>query len=262
VQLMERRGIGRPSTYAPTIKILKERAYVQGTKGKLQPTALGLQLDASLEQLIPDLIQPEFTAQMEAALDTIEQGQQEWQRYLIDWHHGYFAPALSRAMQQLRDRAIVLSPTTIAASPPATSAESAPERSITEPACPRCGAGMTKVASRSQKLKADHFLKCTAPGCPTVLFWNPQQQHYELPYAQRSTDPSALTEIPCPVCGAWLERHDYCKDGVDKVMLRCSIPEHRQGKCNKVAFFQVKDGFWSPSYGTLSRSLDVSRNQD
>ena len=71
VQLMERKGIGRPSTYAPTIKTLKDREYVQVEKSKLQPTALGMALDEALAKLLPDLIQPEFTAQMEVALDTI-----------------------------------------------------------------------------------------------------------------------------------------------------------------------------------------------
>jgi DNA topoisomerase-1 len=79
VKLMEQKGIGRPSTYAPTIKTLRQREYVQIVKGKLQPTTLGLALDSALEKLLPDLIQPEFTAQMESELDAIATGQQEWQ---------------------------------------------------------------------------------------------------------------------------------------------------------------------------------------
>jgi DNA topoisomerase-1 len=67
VKLMEQKGIGRPSTYAPTIKTLRQRDYVELHQGKLQPTALGLELDGALEKLLPDLIQPEFTAQMETA---------------------------------------------------------------------------------------------------------------------------------------------------------------------------------------------------
>ena len=286
VQLMERRGIGRPSTYAPTIKTLKDRTYVEVIKGKLHPTALGLQLDDALNQLIPDLIQPEFTAQMEASLDAIEHGQQEWQRYLIDWHHNYFAPALNQAAQQLRDRlrfnplpkhsSLTPHPSTnthlssvkhSSANTHLTTKNNLEQSTdqrvnqisdhvsdrISDYICPTCGAPMIKVPSRSKKLKADHFLKCTTPNCPTVLFWNPNRKQYELPYAQRSVDPQALTEIPCPVCGAYLERYGYHKDGQDKIMLRCSIPDHRKGKCRDVAFFQVKDGFWSPTYGNLSQ---------
>ncbi|NEP20156.1 MAG: hypothetical protein F6J97_25280 [Leptolyngbya sp. SIO4C1] len=101
VQLMERQGIGRPSTYAPTIKTLRDRTYVELVKGKLQPTALGLSLDAALEQLLPDLIQPAFTAQMEAALDAIAAGKQDWQTYLTSWYREYFAPALDQTKAQL-----------------------------------------------------------------------------------------------------------------------------------------------------------------
>jgi DNA topoisomerase-1 len=99
VQLMERRGIGRPSTYAPTIKTLKQRDYVQVVKGKLQPTALGLDLDAALEKLLVKLVDPTFTAEMERSLDQIAQGEINWERWLNEWNRGYFAPALEQARQ-------------------------------------------------------------------------------------------------------------------------------------------------------------------
>ena len=101
VQLMEKKGIGRPSTYAPTIKVLRSRDYVHSLKDKLQPTALGLSLDAALAELLPDLIQPEFTAKMEGDLDAIAAGKQEWQSYLTGWHREYFAPALVAAQSKL-----------------------------------------------------------------------------------------------------------------------------------------------------------------
>jgi DNA topoisomerase I len=84
VQLMERKGIGRPSTYAPTIATLKQRNYVKLTKGKIQPTIVGMQVDDFLIQALPELIQSEFTAGMETQLDAISKGKQEWQKYLID----------------------------------------------------------------------------------------------------------------------------------------------------------------------------------
>jgi DNA topoisomerase-1 len=101
VKLMEQKGIGRPSTYAPTIKTLRQREYVSLLQGKLQPTALGLELDGALEKLLPDLIQPEFTARMETALDAIATGEQEWQAYLIGWNREYFGPAIAQAKSQL-----------------------------------------------------------------------------------------------------------------------------------------------------------------
>jgi DNA topoisomerase-1 len=97
VQLMECKGIGRPSTYAPTIATLKKRDYVQLAKESLQPTSLGLKVDAFLEQALPDLLKSEFTAQMEEALDKIAQGKQGWQQYLSSWNETYFHPALVKA---------------------------------------------------------------------------------------------------------------------------------------------------------------------
>jgi DNA topoisomerase I len=242
VQLMERKGIGRPSTYAPTIKTLKDRDYVQILKGKLQPTGLGMELDQALVKLLPELIQPEFTAQMESELDAIAQGNQDWQVYLTSWHRTYFAPALAKATQQLSG--LKGTGGSIPSKPPKSATP-------TKIPCPKCSQPLGKVASKSTKLKADHFLKCGAPTCGTVMFWNPSAKHYELPYAQRTPDPDALTDFPCPVCGALLERYAYTKEGKEKVMLRCSLLDNRRGKCKEVAFFAGRDGFWSPKFGTL-----------
>ncbi|MEM8808313.1 MAG: DNA topoisomerase, partial [Cyanobacteria bacterium P01_G01_bin.38] len=261
VQLMERQGIGRPSTYAPTIKTLRDRTYVQLVKGKLQPTELGLTLDAALEKLLPDLIQPAFTAQMEAALDEIATGQQDWQTYLTGWYRKYFAPALDQARTKLRTGAIAThtSPTKNEIKPlttalphhltTSTGNHSKSQKSKVK--CPKCGQAMNKIPSCSKKLKAKHFLKCDVPGCGTVMFWNPKQKGYELPYAQRTPDPEAFTDYPCPSCGALLERHPYQKDGKAKEMLRCSLLDNRRGKCKEVAYFQSRDGFWSPKFGNL-----------
>ncbi|MEO0984923.1 MAG: type I DNA topoisomerase [Cyanobacteria bacterium J06639_14] len=270
VQLMERQGIGRPSTYAPTIKTLKQRTYVQLVKGKLQPTDLGLTLDAALEQLLPDLIQPAFTAHMEAELDAIATGQKDWQAYLTGWYYNYFAPALDQARTQLgtgmlRDaigshgppplptpnakpasKGSSSSSPAIADLPPQKS--NAPKSQVP---CPKCGEVLHKISSRSKKLKAKHFLKCEAPGCGTVMFWNANKQTYERPYAQRALDPEAFTDYPCPSCGALLVRHTYQKEGKSKVMLRCSLLENRRGKCRDVAFFESRGSFWSPKFGTL-----------
>lgn len=111
---------------------------------------------------------------------------------------------------------------------------------------------MTKVPSRSKKMKAKHFLKCSGAACGTVMFWNAKAKRYELPQAQRqATNSELFTDHPCPVCGALLERYAYTKDGQDKVMLRCSLLENRRGKCKEVAFFQSRGEFWSPKFGTL-----------
>ena len=279
VQLMEKKGVGRPSTYAPTIKVLRSRHYVQSLKDKLQPTALGLSLDAALEKLLPDLIQPEFTAKMEGDLDAIASGKQEWQAYLTGWHREYFAPALLEArqklsagvMEELRAQSdLLVAKTSSPLSEPAQknqktgnpalkssrrSATAKGKEQKSKVKCPKCNQPLNKVPSKSKKLKANHFLKCGDPLCDTVMFWNPAKKGYELPYSQRATDPKAFTDYPCPSCGALLIRHGYKKEGKDKVMLRCSLLENRKGKCKEVAFFQSREGgFWSPKYGNLAKT--------
>lgn len=289
VQLMEKKGIGRPSTYAPTIKVLRSRDYVHSLKDKLQPTALGLSLDTALGELLPDLIQPEFTAKMERDLDAIAAGKQEWQAYLTGWHREYFAPALIAARQKLSAgvmKALVVESEqfepsgvkrtvsvlkqkgwAIAKSEPVKVGKKPVQKSSvvnsrtkekeqkSKVKCPKCSKPLNKIPSRSKKLKANHFLKCDDPLCDTVMFWNPSKKDYELPYAQRAADPKAFTEYPCPICGALLIRHRYQKEGKDKVMLRCSLLENRIGKCKEVAFFQSHEGgFWSPNYGNLTEN--------
>jgi DNA topoisomerase I len=170
VQLMERRGIGRPSTYAPTIATLKQRSYVQLLKGKVQPTELGLQVDEFLGKTLPELLESEFTAQMEASLDAIAAGRQEWQKYLIQWNQSYFEPALSKAMQGLpkQSRNFTSSRTL--------------EKSRTK--CPGCQQPMVKVPTK--KLKKGHFLKCekgckAGDGRDLVMFWSDRVKQWQLP---------------------------------------------------------------------------------
>ena len=97
IQEMEKKGIGRPSTYASTIKTLKDRNYVQVDKGKLVVTPMGMELMAFLDTVIPNLVRPKFTAEMESQLDQIASGKLNWQTFLVDFYTKTFAPALSQA---------------------------------------------------------------------------------------------------------------------------------------------------------------------
>jgi DNA topoisomerase I len=248
VQLLERCGIGRPSTYAPTIATLKERAYAVLDKSKLVPTELGLQVDDFLGKALPDLLESEFTAQMEASLDAIASGQQDWQQYLIGWNHDYFAPALSKALQDL----------------PAPTRQYAPRQlEKSRSRCPSCQQALFKVPTK--KLKKGYFLKCETckaeAGKDLVLFWSEHTKQWQLPQSKPPTDidtlvpPSQpqLSKFPCPVCQKPLEVYRYQKEGQPKQMLRCSDPEARaKPKHKDVAYFHTKEGkWWSPKLGEL-----------
>lgn len=90
VKALEEDGIGRPSTYAPTIYTLLSRFYVQRKGGALMATDLGETVVDLLVQHFPTVLNLEFTAQMEAELDKIEDGELEWEQVLKD----FYAPFL------------------------------------------------------------------------------------------------------------------------------------------------------------------------
>lgn len=217
VQLMERKGIGRPSTYSPTIKTLKEREYVQLTKGKLQPTQLGMELDEFLAKVLPDLIGAEFTAKMELQLDAIANGKQNWEEWLTNWNREYFDPALKQAMQAVKTHSPKANSATFKELYPETttakktSAKTATKKSSTKPksaqktsadgidiCCPKCGKEMVKIPSKSPKVKAGHFLSCDKrnDGCGAVMFLNDRTGQYELPYAERTVTNPEPEKLP------------------------------------------------------------------
>jgi DNA topoisomerase I len=244
VQVMERKGVGRPSTYAPTIKTLKDREYASVESGKLQPTQLGLGLDQALGQLMPDLINPDFTAQMEAALDAIAKGQQDWQSYLIGWNKTYFAPALEQAIgqlgivamqvQQVVGQAMVATSQRKTKTSRATSTTQTGKRQTASASSQKSRGSNRRKASSTTQSKRASSKKIVGLSSPIVGSSSP-----------------IVSSGCCPICTTPLEQYTYQKDGQSKVMLRCSVVSHRQGQCKEVAFFQSKGEFWSPKFGTL-----------
>ena len=254
VQVMERRGIGRPSTYAPTIKTLKQRLYADITKGQLQPTALGLEVDAFLEEALPDLLESSFTAQMEQALDQIAEGKEDWQRYLTIWNQTYFAPALTRAQTVI--------PKHVSSTPVVGSNGRSLEASKT--LCPQCQKPMSKVPST--KVRKKYFLKCTS-GCEdVVLFYSKYSKQWEPPRAKAADGLKAvptkgyLTKYPCPVCQKPMEEYSYEKGGKSKKLLRCSDAKLRgQAKHKDAVYFHTAKGWWSPKHGELEEVIALEK---
>ncbi|MDD4568533.1 MAG: type I DNA topoisomerase [Tepidanaerobacteraceae bacterium] len=77
VKVLEERGIGRPSTYAPTIDVVQRRGYVEKEKGRFKPTELGEIVVAILQEFFSDIVDIDFTAGMEEQLDKIESGHEK-----------------------------------------------------------------------------------------------------------------------------------------------------------------------------------------
>jgi len=85
IKTLEKLGIGRPSTYAPTISTIQVRQYVEKTDGKFSPTSIGIAVNDFLISNFPDIFDYEFTAGMEEKLDRVAGGQLKWVKEISDF---------------------------------------------------------------------------------------------------------------------------------------------------------------------------------
>lgn len=138
VRKMEEEGIGRPSTYAPTIETIQSRGYVAKEGKQLSPTELGEIVVSILKEYFPEIVDLEFTANMEKRLDDIEEGALPWKAVIRDFY-GPFAESIEEADQVMGKVQI--------------------EDKVSEEICENCGRNMVIKMGRYGK-----FLAC--PGFP------------------------------------------------------------------------------------------------
>ena len=100
VRTLEEKGVGRPSTYAPTLSILLDRNYAIKEQGRFIPTQLGMVVSEHLTQHFPVIMDVKFTAQMEENLDEIARGAKEWVPVLQEFY-GPFQEALTSATAEM-----------------------------------------------------------------------------------------------------------------------------------------------------------------
>lgn len=91
IKSLEEKGIGRPSTYAPTISTIVERYYVEKIDRRLQPTPLGVAVNDFLVANFPNIVDYDFTAKMEGELDDIANGEAEWVPTIRDFYEPFNA---------------------------------------------------------------------------------------------------------------------------------------------------------------------------
>ena len=110
VKEMEEKNIGRPSTYASIISVLITRRYVKRVKKSLQPTKLGFDVIGILQDYFSDIVDVEFTGEMEDKLDSIELGDADWKSIIADFYKG-FSEELKRADEEVEriEKEVVLS---------------------------------------------------------------------------------------------------------------------------------------------------------
>ncbi|MBP3382184.1 MAG: type I DNA topoisomerase, partial [Clostridia bacterium] len=139
---MEENGIGRPSTYAPTISTILAREYIERENKSLKPTSLGEVVTGLMKERFPNIVDTEFTAHMEEQLDAVENGKRNWVTTLQDFYVD-FAKTLKDAEQSLSGERIRV-----------------PEVE-TDEVCELCGRRMVVKSGRYGK-----FLACPAyPTC-------------------------------------------------------------------------------------------------
>jgi DNA topoisomerase-1 len=141
VRALEELGIGRPSTYAPTIETLIERYYVQRDKRQLVPTALGKIINEILSKNFPEVINTSFTANMESMLDKVEEQKVDWVSELKKFYFP-LRDKVADVMHALEDMHGALD-------------------EATDETCPKCGKPLVKKLGRY-----GYFLSCSGfPEC-------------------------------------------------------------------------------------------------
>ena len=162
IKELEERGIGRPSTYAPTIEVIEERNYVRQEERRLHPTELGKTVDGVLREHFPEIVDIDFTAEMEKRLDGIEAGTREYEPTVREWYDP-FAQTLTTAeanMERVR----------------------VPARDTGEP-CPQCGEGTLVI----REGKFGEFTGCS--------------RYPECDYIKDRKAAAEPTGETCPQCG-------------------------------------------------------------
>ncbi|MEA3490099.1 MAG: type I DNA topoisomerase [Candidatus Omnitrophota bacterium] len=99
IKMLEEKGIGRPSTYAPIIRTVISRNYIKRVGRNLQPTELGELVNKLLVDNFPGIVDAEFTAKMENELDEIESGRVKWVKVLSDFYNPF-----TRNLEEARER--------------------------------------------------------------------------------------------------------------------------------------------------------------
>ncbi len=163
VQKLEKSGVGRPSTFSSILQTLKGRDYVRSKKRKLAPSHLGMETYRVLAQVVPDLLDTTFTAEMEAELDAIAEGDEDWESYLLEFYFDYFQEALQQGRQFVKQNFD----------------NHLPDDERTDFTCPVCGNPLEKHHYQKGK-KKKAMLRCAdrpKQDCEDVAyFWTRKEQ--------------------------------------------------------------------------------------
>jgi len=242
INLLEKEGIGRPSTYASIISVIQERDYAIRDGGSLRPTLLGQMVIDFLQRFFAETIDPQFTAHMEEDLDQIEDGDMSRQDAL-DEFYGPFSKQLVDLEGKIEEGA------------------NKTFRVGTDVECGECG-----VPMELRFWKGSFFLGCSRyPDCKNTVNLPPDiaalygDQSIAVAEALAEVAASANETIPCETCGGSME----LKTGRYGRYYKCADPE-----CGKTASVSTgvmcptcKEGELVEKYSTKRRRTFYSCNR-
>ncbi len=203
IKALEEKGIGRPSTYAPIISVLLHRFYVVRKNRQLVATQLGRIINRLLSDSFPDLVNENFTAEMEKKLDDVAESKQQWVD-LITAFYASFKPQVDHVMATLESVKGV-------------------RDEATDLTCEKCGRPMVKKLGRygyfiactgfpeCRNTRAVPLADCPRPGCDGQIVARRKQggrgrefygcnNYPECDFVTHFTP----TRLKCPQCGYFL----------------------------------------------------------
>ena len=201
VRALEEKGIGRPSTYAPTISTILARGYVMREKKQLFPTELGIMITNMMEEYFADIVDIAFTAGMEEQLDEVEEGKLDWHKVLSDFY-GPFEKTLENAEAKIEKVEI--------------------KDEVSDVPCDKCGAMMVyKLGRYGRFLACPNFPDCRntkaiqieidapCPKCGGKLLQKTSRKGRKFYGCERYPECDFVSwEMPvrekCPKCGSYM----------------------------------------------------------
>jgi len=166
IKKLESLGIGRPSTYAPTISVLSAREYIAIEKKQIVPSEIAFKVTELLEQHFPQIVDSSFTSSMEERLDLIAEDKENWQAILWEFYEPFNAQ-VAQGKTGIESQKVVV---------------------FTGEMCPECGKELVK-----RKGRFGEFIACST--YPTCKYTQNLSRTAVAPKEKVKLD------IPCPECG-------------------------------------------------------------
>ncbi len=166
IKTLESLGIGRPSTYAPTISILSARKYIEIEKKQLIPQEIAFQVIEMLEKHFEEIVDSNFTSKMEETLDEIAEGNKDWQKVLLEFYEP-FMKKITSGKENIKSQKVAIP---------------------TGENCPKCNSELVK-----RKGRFGEFIACSGfPKC----------KYTQNSSASKDTKKELIKlQVKCPECG-------------------------------------------------------------